>query len=329
MKKSGSRILSLVLALLIPILWMAENASAAKLREVRTGKKSGFTRLVFQFEAPTRYQVQDKTAPSQFSITFLEATSGVSQKNQKYVDPVTNIAINQDGSRLKTVVALSIPHFRLKTFTLTEPHRVVVDLYPAAAAESYVRLNKLVVKASAEGGATPKAPPPAPIKEPEPPARKLEPLTKEPEPLAKKPEPPAVVDSQLSVLESKPEVLEPVEVSREPAPALSIEKASKDNSQPATPPVPPSSRPMASKDSSANKPTSSAFGTFQRNLIIVLAAISIVILALIGFLLLQKKNSAEKSRPVESVQELKTTADIMASIDARIKQKFKQYEEEN
>ena len=329
MKKSGSRILPLVLALLIPFVWMAENAFAAKLREVRTGEKSGFTRLVFQFEAPARYQVQDKEVPSQFSITFLEATAGLSQKTQKFAGPVKNITINQDGSHLKTVVALSIPHFRLKTFTLTEPHRVVVDLYPVAAAESYVKLNKLVVKASAEAGETPTAPPPAQVKEPEPPAKELEPLTKEPEPLTKETKPPPVEDSQLSVLESKPDVLEPVQVPREPAPDLSVEKASKDSRQPATAPLQSSSQPMANKDSSANKPISSAFGTFQRNLIIVLAAISIVILALIGFLLTQKKNSAEKSRPVESVQELKTTADIMASIDARIKQKFKQYEEEN
>lgn len=322
MKKSGSRILPFVLALLIPFVWMAENAFAAKLREVRIGKKSGFTRLVFQFEAPTRYQVQDKAAPSQFSITFLEATSGLSQKSHKYIDPVKTIDINQDGSRLKAVVALSIPHFRLKTFTLTEPHRVVVDLYPAATAESYVKLNKLVVKASAEAESTPKASPPAPVKEPEPPAR-------EPEPLTKEPEPPAVEDSQPSALESKPEILEPVQVSREPAPAPPVEKASKESRQPATAPAQPSSQPMVKKDSSANKPISSVFGTFQRNLILVLAGISIVILALIGFLLMQKKNSADKSRPVESVQELKTTADIMASIDARIKQKFKQYEEEN
>ena len=319
----------LVLALLIAFLWMAENVFAAKLREVRTGRKNGFTRLVFQFEAPARYQVQDKAGPSQFSITFLEATSGLSQKTQKFADPVKNITINQDGSHLKTVVALSIPHFRLKTFTLTEPHRVVVDLYPAAAAETYVKLNELVVKTSAEAGATPAAPPPVPVKEPEPPVGEPEPLTKEPKSLTKKPEPPAVENSQRSVLENKLDVLETVQVAEEPAPAPSVKKASQESHPPTAAPAPPSDRPMVKKDSSANKPMSSAFGTFQRNLIIVLAGISIIILALIGFLLMQRKNSADKSQPVESVQELKTTADIMASIDARIKQKFKQYEEES
>ncbi len=72
-----------------------------------------------------------------------------------------------------------------------------------------------------------------------------------------------------------------------------------------------------------------ALEKFQQNLILVLAGITIVILALVGFLLFQKRNSAEKNHSIESGHELKTTADIMASIDARIKEKFKQYEEAN
>ena len=68
---------------------------------------------------------------------------------------------------------------------------------------------------------------------------------------------------------------------------------------------------------------------FLLGLILVLAGISIVILALVGFLMFQKRNNAEKNHSIESGQELKTTADVMASIDARIKEKFKQYEEAN
>ena len=205
MKKSGFPILPLVLAMLVSFLWTAENTLAAKLLEVRTGKKSGFTRLVFQFESPPRFQVQDKATPGQFSITFLETTSGLLQISPKYVEPVENIAIRQDDSHLKAVVALSIPHFSLKPFTLTQPHRVIIDLYPAAAADTLVTLNKLVVKESAETGPTTQSPPPPPVKEPEPSAREPEPS------VAKAPQPPAV--------ESEPATLEPVQVIREPEPA--------------------------------------------------------------------------------------------------------------
>ena len=309
------RILPLVLALLISFVWMAESAFAAKLREVRTGEKSGFTRLVFQFETPARFQVQDKAALNQLSILFLDTTSGLSQANQKYAEPVKNIAINPDGPHLKAVVGLSIPHYRLKTFVLTEPHRVVFDLYPAAAAESFVKLNKLVVKESAEAGSTPIAPSPLPAKEPEPPAKKPE------------PEPPVVADSQPPVSVRTPAVREPEQELKAPEPAPPVEKESEKSLQPTSTPEQPSTQPMVKKDFSANKPRPSALGAFQRNMVIVLAGISIVILALIGLLLMQRKSNAEKSRPVEPVEELKTTADIMATIDARIKEKFKQYEE--
>jgi len=314
------RILPLVLALLISLAWMAESAFAAKLREVRTGKKSGFTRLVFQFETPARFQVQDKAAPNQLSILFLDTTAGLPQAKQKYAEPVTTIAVNQDGPHLKAVIGLSIPRYRLKTFMLTEPHRVVFDLYPAAVAESVVKLNKLVVKESAEPGPTPKAPSPLPAKEPEP-------LAQETEPPAKEPDPPAVEDSQPPAEASKPAVLEPEQELKGYEPAPSEANESEKSFQPTPVPEQPSSQTIVKKDSPANKPRLSAFGAFQRNLIIVLAGISIVILALIGVLLMQRKNKAEKTRPVESVEELKTTADIMASIDTRIKEKFKQYEE--
>jgi len=46
-------------------------------------------------------------------------------------------------------------------------------------------------------------------------------------------------------------------------------------------------------------------------------------------LLLQRKNTAGRTRRIDSGEELKTTADIMASIDAKIREKFKQYEESN
>lgn len=284
MKRPGSRIVLLMVALLVSFALVGEIASAAKLQKIRTGKKSGFTRLVFQFEAAPRFQVIDKAAADELSLLFLETTPGFLQPKQGYSAPVETIAIQQDGPHLKVLVSLSNPGHRLKTFTLTEPHRVVFDLYPAAAAEPLVVLNKLVIRESVE---------------PEPP-------TKKPAPPAGESEPAAIGPSQIPATVNKPAAMEPD--TKAPEPALPAKAA------PATP---------------ENKPLTALFGKFQQNLILVLAGISIVILTLVGFLLLQKRNNAEKNQPIEARQELKTTADIMASIDARIKEKFKQYEEAN
>lgn len=309
MKKPGSRIIIPVLTLLVAFVWMTELASAAKLQEIRTGKKSGFTRLVLQFEAPPRFQAKDQAAANQLALVFFETTSGLLQTNQNYSDPVETVAVQQNGPDLNVVVTLSVPGYSLKTFALTEPHRVVFDLYPVAAEASLVLLNKLVVKASAEEGkAVDKPPPPAPAAEPKPaPAAEYPPTATEEKPAATEPE---------------PEAIEPEQVA--PATGTPVKKP-----QAATAPAQPSEGSTANKALPENNLLSAAFETFQRNLIVVLGGISIVILALVGFLLLQKRNNAEKTPPVETGQELKTTADIMASIDARIKEKFKQYEEAN
>lgn len=323
MKKPGSRIIIPVLTLLVAFVWMAELASAAKLQEIRTGKKSGFTRLVLQFEAPPRFQVKDQGAANQLALMFFETTSGLLQTNQNYSDPVKTVAVQQNGPDLNVVVTLSVPGYSLKTFALTEPHRVVFDLYPVAAEASLVLLNKLMVKASAEEGkAVDEPPPPAPAAEPKPAPAEPEPAPAEPEPAPAEESPPTATEEKPAAIEPEPEAIELEQVA--PATGTPDKKP-----QAATAPAQPSEGSTENKALPENNLLSAAVETFQRNLIVVLGGISIVILALIGFLLLQKRNNAEKTQPVETGQELKTTADIMASIDARIKDKFKQYEEAN
>lgn len=319
MKKSGSRIILPALALLLSFVWMAEFASAAKLQEIRTGKKSGFTRLVLQFEAPPRFQIKEQTAANQLDLVFFETTSGLLRANRNYSAPVETVAVQQNGPDLDVVVALSVPGYSLKTFVLTEPHRVVFDLYPITAEASLVVLNKLVVKASAEEGKT--------VEEPPPPAAEPKPAPAAPEPAPTEEPPPTVMEEKPAAIEPEPEATAPEAIEPEQvAPATGTPDK---KTQAATAPAQPSEGSAENKALPESKPLSAVFEAFQRNLIVVLGGISIIILALIGFLLLQKRNNAEKTQPVETGQELKTTADIMASIDMRIKEKFKQYEEAN
>lgn len=305
-----------MLALILSLILMDGVASAATLQEIRIGKKGDFTRLVFQFEAPPRFQIKDNAAPNELFLTFMETSSGLLQSKQnKFSAPVENIAVHQDGPNLVAVVALSIPSYRLKTFTLTEPPRVVFDLYPVAAAESLVLLNKLVIKESSEA----------------------EPTKISPAPSTKESEPATIEGTQPQTTESKPAATEPDRKVEEPKPAPSVEAAPEKSPQTAAPPAIPAPEKTLTQSSESSLAKASpkegamavALEKFQQNLILVLAGITIVILALVGFLLFQKRNNAEKNHSIESGQELKTTADIMASIDARIKEKFKQYEEAN
>ncbi|MCG6909114.1 MAG: hypothetical protein LJE94_03190 [Deltaproteobacteria bacterium] len=334
MKQPGPRICPAILFLVILFACMATAAFAAELQEIRTGKKSGFTRIVFEFNGPVRYLVKESQGAGKLLLTFTESTSGPGAgKKIALAPPIKSITVQAKGKNLKTGIDLATPQYRMQAFTLTEPDRVVFDLYPLAPAASEVRLNRMVVKASMRGdGGAEKT-------EIESPAETAEksPNTAAPEQAAS---PPPAAEAP----GGKPGIQKPrrtAEVpSRQPAPQMAagpeIAPAAVAPAQPAGKQAPkaPETAPAAPKPSPASgtmkqEVQTTPSGNFQTYLIAALAVISIVIFALIGMLLLQRKNTAGRTRRIDSGEELKTTADIMASIDAKIREKFKQYEESN
>jgi len=321
MIKSDSRTILFVLSILVLFAFISGPAAALELREIRSGIKSGFTRLVFQFEAPARYRVKGNEEQGRLSITFMETTSGLPQSRlNKFSPPIESIEVHQDGRNLVADVALSIPRYRMKAFTLSEPHRVVFDLYPVAVTKPRVLLNKLIVKESFKTQATDDIP-----LEKEPDSPTLGKTPADPEPTSAKKDPPVKVQGRNSGISTPAIPAEETSVETSTAPAVPTKKAPAQPADLLLEKTVPAKTPKAA----GGKKPAEASGKFQQYLIVVFAGISIVILALVGFLLLQKKNSAEKAHRAESGRELKTTADIMASIDARIKEKFQQYEDAN
>jgi len=301
-----------ILSFLILLTFLGRPATASVLQEIRTGKYSDFTRLVFQFEAPVRFQVQDDERAGKFTITFMNTTSVLPENRlREFSAPIESVDIKRSGQHLVAAVALSFSRYGLKSFTLTGPDRIVLDLYPEMDSKSRVVLNEIVIKESIktkpiedQSGAQASGQNAGTLKQ-EKREKSVPPATGQPAvPLAK----------------------QEVEASAQPPEPSTMKTASSAKKQLQPVVVTPATQ---KKDDTVTVRPVVKTGKFQQNLITILAGISIIILALVGFLLFQKKNAAEKTAHVEAGKELKTTADIMASIDAKIKEKFKQYKESN
>jgi len=301
-----------ILSCLILMTLAGRPAAANELQEIRTGKYDDFARIVFQFKSPARFEIQNDEGHTGVSLIMMDTASTLSTDPAgKFPEPIESIRLEQNGPHLASKIALSKTGYHLKSFTLEGPDRIVLDIHATAVLESKVILNPIVISE-----------------------------TKSPEP----------IESQAKKPDSQPENTGP-EVSQEVAsPTAEIETTvtvAADKSSADTPRVSekqivetprnlntsePAATPATVRQTQATdtreEPVSKT-SRFQQYLIAVFGGISIIILALVGFLLFHKKQSSGDAVSDQTREELKTTADIMASIDAKIKDKFKQYETSN
>jgi hypothetical protein len=88
--------------------------------------------MVFEFPDQVVYEQPRITREGVLSIVFYNSSTTLSPVKTIKKDPsnrVSAIDFVQNNSHLTAVVRLSSPHFNLKYFYLSNPHRVVVDAY--------------------------------------------------------------------------------------------------------------------------------------------------------------------------------------------------------
>lgn len=107
-------------------------AGAAGLNDVRIGEYRIFTRIVFEFDGPVRFQdpvIEDK---GRFSIVFFDSVAKEvlpSLKLRERTGQIDAVEFTRQGPHLTSAISLHSSDFKLKTFYLFSPDRVVVDIY--------------------------------------------------------------------------------------------------------------------------------------------------------------------------------------------------------
>jgi len=208
--------------IVLSLLLIAAPAQANQIVQVRVGNHPSFTRLVFEMDAFTGYQVQRETGPDgaeQLTVT-LEASTSSREISSKSVG-IESVSIPASADHAIAQIRLRKPGLQMKEMILSNPPRIVLDFVHSAAAVAELTADPYAKPAPAEPKPAPKPvvaqpePKPAPkpvVAQPEPkPAPK--PVIAKPEP---KPEPEPVI---AKIIEPKPAPkIEPVEAPVEPTP---------------------------------------------------------------------------------------------------------------
>lgn len=131
----------------IPFFLQAVPAEASELRDIRIGCHKRFTRIVFEFNGSAVYTNPEITGRKKLSVVFVDSTTTLpGQVLRETTKGVDGIDFVQLGPDLVADITLSFPYRKFNPFTLSDPQRIVLDVYPLSAPPEDV-----VLEASAAG----------------------------------------------------------------------------------------------------------------------------------------------------------------------------------
>ena len=121
----------LTLMVAVILWWLSLGwAQAANLKYVRAGEHGSFTRVVFEFQGMVRSTAPTIIGRGKFYVIFFDMTTALPRQTlNKTTKGIQSVELIQKESRLTANITLSFPHFKLKTFSLSNPYRFIIDAY--------------------------------------------------------------------------------------------------------------------------------------------------------------------------------------------------------
>ena len=121
----------LTLIVTVIFLWLQLGwAQAANLKYVRAGEHGSFTRVVFEFQGVVRSRAPTKIGKGKYYVIFFDMTTALPRQTlNKITKGIQSVELVQEESRLTANITLSFPYFKLKTFSLSNPDRFIIDAY--------------------------------------------------------------------------------------------------------------------------------------------------------------------------------------------------------
>ncbi len=119
----------------LSLLLIAAPAQANRIIQVRVGNHPTFTRLVFEMESSTGYQVERRvgTDGAEQLIVTLEASTHAREITSKSVG-IESVRIAEGADRAVAKIQLRKSGFQMKEMILSNPPRIVLDFVHSAAA---------------------------------------------------------------------------------------------------------------------------------------------------------------------------------------------------
>jgi hypothetical protein len=124
--KSALTLILVVILWWLPLGW----TQAADLKYVRTGEHGSFTRVVFEYQGMVRSMAPNIIGRGNFNVIFFDMTTALPRQIlNKTTKGIQSVELIQEESRLTANITLSFPFFKLKTFSLSNPDRFIIDAY--------------------------------------------------------------------------------------------------------------------------------------------------------------------------------------------------------
>ncbi len=285
---------------------------AAKLRYIKIGEHENYTRIVFEFKEPVRYNTPVIRQGGKFAVVFFDTTTALPRQIRvDATERVEGIEFEQQESNLNADVSMSFPQFRIKTFALAEPDRLVIDVFrletPVDIAPGNIVLQKMMFKDSKYNAAAEKDV-----------IRKtVEPEIVEEKTNADMPrgggltvEPPVFAKTAADTANETGNFIVNEEQRRyDPEPIVQNDQAG-DNT----------AGYQKDLDFITNRMTKKGSGTdkLQVYLLPVLTVLSVIIILLLVFIVFQKKKSVDFTGFAKRLNFLKTNDETIAAINAKI-----------
>ena len=305
----------------VPIIWLVllcffrpGSAVGAELRYIRIGEHKVYTRIVFEFRGEAAYKEPVVKGKGQFSVAFENTTTELPKKIAGETSKRVNvITFAQEDSRLVAYITLSFPYFEIKTFSISQPHRIVLDVTPLSKPPKGVMFEEQIARETAPEPevATPPKPPIEPGS-----TGDIKPLLP---PVQTKPD-------EVVVATQKPKASEPTKPVPAPSPPRvgSSDEAAKavsvTDKEPARPRATEKDEPRPTQKAAPVSSVESGDSRLQTILLIVLLALSMVIVVLLAVILFRKRRIVERKDDLFEMPDVREES--LEDIDDKLKREL-------
>jgi hypothetical protein len=282
------------------------SVQAAVLKDIRIGEYKGFTRIVFELDQPAVPAQIQQTALNRLAVVFAHATADLIRKIPiERSRHVKDLQIWQRKESLSAVLFFDFGPIRHEVFTLINPPRLVVDIHPDSSAPAPALSNNPPVPDDVQNRP---AGPELDAKKPEPPT--IQPVSP----------PPPEKEQAADIKSMPPDTPGKLAAAEQPAmtgpdhPEVKLRDNTAGTTAGAVPPSPPAApRPPPHR--------------LQFYLVLALVLITIAILVLLLLMLFSRHRWADDKTPLSNKELLQNQEKHIASLNARIQEQLKRYEE--
>jgi hypothetical protein len=336
----------LVMIAAVLLVLQAAETRAAILKYVRTAKHPNFTRIAFEFQKPAQFKEPVIDGEGKFTVVFPGSTTVLPQQifyKKTRIRPVRSIEFIQKGAFLTAGITLSFPYFKLKSFSLSGPDRVVIDAYsiPPTTRED-VPEESLQAKPSEEKSKAPETKEPKAMSEKSSEEELTGLITQQPTVIPEKPpvkesdKPEVTKPKPITIKSPEKEIGDTLEIKKTDASDITLKRAKEISVEsvkkvPASPITIQSVSGKTAKQEqikpAESRPSMGNNYNLQTYMLALLNFLTIVIILLLSINLIKRKSGIHSEHSGKISESLRTVDESIAAIDTMINRELKKHDE--